>query len=90
MSDRIRSTGVAGPAAADGPRQCAAVQVAGQQLSVAVTRRTLARIEDLFGGHLPAPIELLSQAVAPHMQQQGSGTIVHITARPGAFHRHAY
>ena len=50
---------VAGPAAADGPLQCAAVQVAGQQLSVAATRRTLARIEDLFSGHLPAPIELL-------------------------------
>jgi 3-methyladenine DNA glycosylase/8-oxoguanine DNA glycosylase len=57
MSDRIRSAGVARPAAADGPLQCAAVQVAGQQLSVAATRRTLARIEDLFGGHLPAPIE---------------------------------
>jgi NAD(P)-dependent dehydrogenase (short-subunit alcohol dehydrogenase family) len=25
----------------------------------------------------------LSQAVAPHMQQQGSGAIVHVTARPG-------
>src|SRR5216683_3370060 len=83
MSDSIRSAGVAGSAAADGPLQCAAVQVVGQQLSVAATRRTLARIEDLFGGHLPAPIELLSQA-APHMQQQGSGTIVHVTARPGA------
>ena len=34
-------------------------QVTGQQLSVAVTRRTLARIEALFGGHLPAPAELL-------------------------------
>ena len=34
-------------------------QVAGQQLSVASTRRTLARIEALFGGHLPAPAELL-------------------------------
>jgi 3-methyladenine DNA glycosylase/8-oxoguanine DNA glycosylase len=76
MSDRIRSAGVAGPAAADGPLQCAAVRIAGQQLSVAATRRTLTRIEDLFSGHLPAPIELLSQAVAPHMQQQGSGTIV--------------
>ena len=52
---------VAGSAAADGPLQCAAVQVAGQQLSVAATRRTLARIEDLFSGHLPAPIELLSK-----------------------------
>jgi DNA-3-methyladenine glycosylase II len=34
-------------------------QVAGQQLSVAATRHTLARIETLFGGHLPAPAELL-------------------------------
>ena len=34
-------------------------QVTGQQLSVAATRRTLARIEDLFGGHLPSPAELL-------------------------------
>ena len=25
----------------------------------------------------------LSQAVAPHMQQQGSGAIVHVAARPG-------
>ena len=35
-------------------------QVVGQQLSVAATRRILARIEALFGGHLPAPAELLS------------------------------
>jgi DNA-3-methyladenine glycosylase II len=34
-------------------------QVAGQQLSVAATRRILGRIEDLFGGHLPSPAELL-------------------------------
>jgi DNA-3-methyladenine glycosylase II len=34
-------------------------QVTGQQLSVAATRRTLARIETLFGGHLPSPAELL-------------------------------
>jgi DNA-3-methyladenine glycosylase II len=34
-------------------------QVTGQQLSVPATRRTLARIEALFGGHLPAPAELL-------------------------------
>jgi len=34
-------------------------QVAGQQLSVAATRRTVARIEALFGGHLPSPAELL-------------------------------
>jgi DNA-3-methyladenine glycosylase II len=35
-------------------------QVTGQQLSVAATRRTLGRIEDRFGGHLPSPAELLS------------------------------
>jgi 3-methyladenine DNA glycosylase/8-oxoguanine DNA glycosylase len=34
-------------------------QVTGQQLSVAATRRTLARLQALFGGHLPAPTELL-------------------------------
>jgi DNA-3-methyladenine glycosylase II len=34
-------------------------QIAGQQLSVAATRRILARIEALFDGHLPAPAELL-------------------------------
>lgn len=35
-------------------------QVTGQQLSVAVTRRTIARIQDMFGGHLPSPGQLLS------------------------------
>jgi DNA-3-methyladenine glycosylase II len=35
-------------------------QITGQQLSVAATRRTLARIEALFGGHLPASAELLA------------------------------
>jgi DNA-3-methyladenine glycosylase II len=35
-------------------------QVAGQQLSVAATRRTLAHIETLFGGRLPTPGELLA------------------------------
>ena len=34
-------------------------QVAGQQLSVPLTRRILARVEALFGGHLPSPTELL-------------------------------
>ena len=34
-------------------------QVTGQQLSVAATRRTLGRIETLFGGRLPSPAELL-------------------------------
>jgi DNA-3-methyladenine glycosylase II len=34
-------------------------QITGQQLSVAATRRTLARIEGLFGGRLPVPAELL-------------------------------
>ena len=35
-------------------------QITGQQLSVAATRRTIARIEALFGGHLPSPSELLA------------------------------
>jgi DNA-3-methyladenine glycosylase II len=35
-------------------------QITGQQLSVAATRRTVARIEALFGGHLPSPAELLA------------------------------
>ena len=35
-------------------------QVTGQQLSVAATRHTLARIEALFGGRLPAPGDLLA------------------------------
>ncbi len=34
-------------------------QITGQQLSVPATRRTLGRIEELFGGHLPGPAELL-------------------------------
>jgi DNA-3-methyladenine glycosylase II len=35
-------------------------QVAGQQLSVPATRRILARIQALSGGHLPSPAELLA------------------------------
>src|SRR5919112_3235139 len=35
-------------------------QVTGQQLSVAATRRTIARIEALFGGRLPESAELLA------------------------------
>ena len=34
-------------------------QITGQQLSVPATRRTLARVEALFGGHLPSATELL-------------------------------
>jgi DNA-3-methyladenine glycosylase II len=34
-------------------------QIAGQQLSVAATRRTVERVMLLFGGHLPSPQELL-------------------------------
>ena len=35
-------------------------QVTGQQLSVVATRRIVGRIQDLFGGHLPSPAQLLS------------------------------
>ena len=34
-------------------------QVTGQQLSVPATRRNLARVEALFGGHLPSATELM-------------------------------
>jgi DNA-3-methyladenine glycosylase II len=43
-------------------------QVAGQQLSVVATRRTLARVQELFSGHLPSPTELLS--VSPESLRQ--------------------
>ena len=35
-------------------------QVTGQQLPVPATRRTLTRIQALFGGHLPSPAEMLA------------------------------
>jgi DNA-3-methyladenine glycosylase II len=35
-------------------------QVIGQQLSVAATRGILRRVQDLFGGGLPTPVELLA------------------------------
>jgi hypothetical protein len=55
-------------------------QVTGQQLSVPATRRTLARIQALFGGHLPAPAELL--AVDPGTLR-GSGCRGGRSAWPG-------
>ena len=50
-----------GPAAADGSVRRLLFQVVGQQLSVAATRRILARIQALFGGHLSSPAELLAE-----------------------------
>jgi DNA-3-methyladenine glycosylase II len=43
-------------------------QVTGQQLSVAATRRTLGRIEVLFGGRQPSPADLLG--VTPESLRQ--------------------
>ncbi|HWC39433.1 MAG TPA: DNA-3-methyladenine glycosylase 2 family protein [Acidimicrobiales bacterium] len=43
-------------------------QIVGQQLSVPATRRTIERIQTLFGGHLPSPAELL--AVEPASLRQ--------------------
>jgi DNA-3-methyladenine glycosylase II len=45
-------------------------QVTGQQLSVAATRRTVARITSLFEGHLPSPEELLA-AEPGHLRNAG-------------------
>jgi NAD(P)-dependent dehydrogenase (short-subunit alcohol dehydrogenase family) len=47
--------------------------------ALATTPETLRLMIDVNLG----PALWLSQAVAPHMQQQGSGVIVHVTARPG-------
>jgi len=40
------------------------LQITGQQLSIPATRRTLARIAALFGGHLPSAAELLGAGPA--------------------------
>jgi DNA-3-methyladenine glycosylase II len=45
-------------------------QVTGQQLSVAVTRRTIARIRAIFGGDLPTPDQLV-QADPGDLRQAG-------------------
>jgi DNA-3-methyladenine glycosylase II len=45
-------------------------QVTGQQLSVASRRRILDRIQEMFGGHLPSPAELL-QADPAGLRQAG-------------------
>lgn len=47
--------------------------------ALASTPETLRLMIDVNLG----PALWLSQAVAPHMQQRGSGAIVHVTARPG-------
>jgi len=47
--------------------------------ALAATPETLRLMIDVNLG----PALWLSQAVAPHMQQQGSGAIVHVAARPG-------
>jgi len=46
---------------------------------LSTTPETLRLMMDINLG----PALWLSQAVAPHMRQQGSGVIVHVTARPG-------
>jgi NAD(P)-dependent dehydrogenase (short-subunit alcohol dehydrogenase family) len=47
--------------------------------AITTTPETLRLMIDVNLG----PALWLSQAVAPHMQRQGSGAIVHVTARPG-------
>ena len=56
-------------------------QVTGQQLSVPATRRTVARIQALFGGRLPAPAELLS--VDPGQLRQAGLSWRKIQRAPG-------
>jgi NAD(P)-dependent dehydrogenase (short-subunit alcohol dehydrogenase family) len=47
--------------------------------ALAVTPQTLRQMMDVNLG----PALWLTQAVAPHMQQQGAGVIIHVAARPG-------
>jgi DNA-3-methyladenine glycosylase II len=60
-------------------------QITGQQLSVAATRRTIARIEALFDGHLPSPGELLAiepdQLRAAGLSWRKIGTLRDLAAR---------
>ena len=60
-------------------------QVAGQQLSVPATRRILGRIQDLAGGHLPSPAELLAvdpaQLRAAGLSWRKVGTLRELAAR---------
>jgi len=50
--------------------QALVFQVTGQQLSVASRRRILDRIQEIFGGHLPSPAEML-QADPAGLRQAG-------------------
>jgi HhH-GPD superfamily base excision DNA repair protein len=62
-------------------------QVTGQQLSVASRRRILDRIQEMFGGHLPSPAELLEADPAGLRQAGLSGrkvsTLRDLAERPG-------
>ena len=61
-------------------------QVVGQQLSVRATRTIVSRLEELFGGHLPSPEELL--AVDPHeLRAAGMSTrkAATLSSRKGRF-----
>ena len=57
-------------------------QVTGQQLSVPATRRTLARIQALFGGHLPSPADLLGVDPPPARPAGGPGHRREVAALP--------
>ena len=60
-------------------------QVTGQQLSVPATRRTLGRIEALFGGHLPSPTELLGvEAGSARPGSRGARSVPFATS-PGGY-----
>jgi DNA-3-methyladenine glycosylase II len=60
-------------------------QITGQQLSIPATRRTLARIEALFGGHLPSAAELPA-SIPPACARRGcrGGRSARCATSPGA------
>jgi hypothetical protein len=65
-------------------------QVVGQQLSVAATRRILARIQALFGGHLPSmAANWLDPVRPPSCHSNGSGRPYTVISRANTDSRRA-
>ena len=61
-------------------------QVTGQQLSVPATRRTMARIQALFDGHLPSAAELLDvEAGRSAVPGFRGGRSAHSATSPSAY-----
>ena len=81
MQIRAREPGVPGNWLGNRVRpKLPAIEVSGRHSIPVILRASTRGRQARMGG----------QVVASLTQQQGSETIVHVTARPGAFHRHVY